>query len=201
MNLYLPNLNEIGTVVDIYSEIIEPSKYWSRTEILANPSPVPKQPGVYGWYFREIPPDVPIDNCIRHNDLTLLYVGIAPRQGDKITRQNLARRIRYHLRGNAYGSTLRLSLGCLLGQQLGIKLQKVGSSKRFTFGIGEDILSNWMSRNAFVTWLVRDNPWTMEAYLLHMLSLPLNLRGNENHPFHPVLSGIRHSCKQQALTN
>ena len=39
-------------------------------------------------------------------------------------------RIRYHFRGNAEGSTLRLTLGCLLIKPLGIELRRVGSGKR-----------------------------------------------------------------------
>ena len=49
-------------------------------------------------------------------------------------------------RGNAYGSTLRLTLGCLLADQLGIELRRVGSGTRLTFGDGEQALSEWMRR-------------------------------------------------------
>ncbi len=201
MDIFHPYLRKLGTFVNPFGEIIEPGKYWSRTEILESPSPVPKKSGIYGWYFREIPPTVPIENCIRHENFTLLYVDIAPRQGYKPTNQNLARRIRSHMRGNAYGSTLRLSLGCLLSQKLGITLQRVGSGDRLTFGNGEEILSNWMSENAYVTWLVRDEPWLFEDQLIKMLSLPLNLKGNESHPFHPILTKFRSECRHEALTN
>ncbi|WP_374939609.1 GIY-YIG nuclease family protein [Streptomyces sp. UH6] len=44
--------------------------------------------------------------------------------------QNLRKRVRYHCRGNAAGSTLRLTLGCLPG----LELRRVGSGKRMTFG-------------------------------------------------------------------
>jgi hypothetical protein len=43
--------------------------------------------------------------------------------------------------GNAEGSTLRLSSGCILAEQLGIQLRRVGSGKRLTFGTGEQRLS------------------------------------------------------------
>jgi hypothetical protein len=47
---------------------------------------------------------------------SLQYVGIAPRHmRPRVSRQSLRTRIRYHFRGNAAGSTLRLTLGCLLG--------------------------------------------------------------------------------------
>jgi hypothetical protein len=43
---------------------------------------------------------------------------------------DVARGVRYHYRGNTAGSTLRLTLGCLLG----LELRRVGSGKRMTFG-------------------------------------------------------------------
>ena len=50
--------------------------------------------------------------------------------------------------GNAEGSTLRRTLGCLLAEQLGIELRRVGSGRRFTFLRGEQALSGWMAQNA-----------------------------------------------------
>ncbi|MET9440781.1 GIY-YIG nuclease family protein [Streptomyces sp. NPDC006610] len=56
---------------------------------------------------------------------------------NRTSTQNLRKRVRYHYRGNAAGSTLRLTLGCLLG----LELRRVGSGKRMTFGkAGEAIL-------------------------------------------------------------
>ncbi|MEV6500759.1 GIY-YIG nuclease family protein [Streptomyces prunicolor] len=61
----------------------------------------------------------------------MLYVGIAPRyMANRTSTQNLRKRVRYHYRGNAAGSTLRLTLGSLLG----LELRRVGSGKRMTFG-------------------------------------------------------------------
>jgi hypothetical protein len=54
-------------------------------------------------------------------------------------------RNRYHYRGNAEGSTLRLTLGCLLSSSLGLRLRRVGSGKRLTFADGEARLSESMS--------------------------------------------------------
>jgi hypothetical protein len=44
----------------------------------------------------------------------------------------LSRRIQYHMRGNAEASTLRLTLGCLLAEELDIELRRVGHGKRLT---------------------------------------------------------------------
>ena len=177
-------------------------RLWSRDEVLATRSPVPKEPGVYAWYFRAVPPGVPTEGCVQHGPHILLYVGIAPkappRNGAKPSTQRLFHRIRYHYRGNAEGSTLRLTLGCLLSEELGIVLRRVGSGKRLTFSEGENRLSEWMGENAFVTWSVDPEPWTLEKDLIAGLSLPLNLDQNTTHPFHPRLSALRSKAKQQA---
>lgn len=66
---------------------------------------------------------------------------------NRTSTQNLRKRVRYHYRGNAAGSTLRLTLGCLLGMEL----RRVGSGKRMTFGkAGETALSQWMAENTRV---------------------------------------------------
>ena len=112
--------------------------------------------------------------------------------------QNLRTRVRYHFRGNAEGSTLRLTLGCLLEHDLGTELRRVGSGRRKTFGPAEAKLSDWMRRNARVVWTVRDEPWLLEDELIRELSLPLNLQGNQAHPFHPELTHIRSEAKARA---
>lgn len=183
--------------------LLQPKKVWSREEVLRNSSPVPKASGIYAWYFTEIPYGVPTDRCNICEGLTLLYTGISPKRPSqetgKASSENLRTRLKYHYRGNAYGSTLRKSLGCLLSEKLGIQLQRFGSGKRVHFGDGESVLSEWMGHNAFVAWLLHDAPWTVENELISGLSLPLNLRGNEHHPFYQALSKIREECMKKAL--
>ena len=60
-------------------------------------------------------------------------------------------RIRYHYQGNAEGSTLRLTLGCLLSEELDIELRRVGSGKRMTFAEG----GGGYYRNGWPTTLLR----------------------------------------------
>ena len=102
------------------------------------------------------------------------------------------------MKGNAEGSTLRLTLGCLLEEELGTQLRRVGSGKRMTFTNGETILSEWLENNAFVVWMVHPEPWVLEEELICRLSLPLNLDQNKKHPFHKTLSDIRKLAKQKA---
>jgi hypothetical protein len=55
-----------------------------------------------------------------------------------------------------------------------------------------------MQEHAFVTWAPVAEPWVAEDQLIATLNLPLNLRGNERHAFHPELSRIRRLAKVQA---
>jgi GIY-YIG catalytic domain len=182
---------------NILINFTDPNKLYSYTEVLSRPSIVPNRFGIYAWYFRKFPPKVIADDCIMQNGLSLLYVGISPsRSGSK---QNLRKRIRNHCRGNASTSTLRLTLGCLLSDQLGIQLQRTGKSGRMTFTKpGEEILSAWMEQNAFVYWQEHPKPWEIEEQIIGSFSLPLNLRDNEHHPFYPVLTSIRKLARAKA---
>ena len=184
-------------------DITKPDKLWSRSEILKmKPCPVPAEGGVYAWYLRDFPAFIPTQDCVRHGNLTLLYVGISPsappKDGKKPSTQTLRHRIKFHLNGQAEGSTLRITLGCLLSEELGIQLRRVGNGRRMTFVEGEKELNEWMNENAFVCWTVHPKPWELEDELIENLSLPLNLKQNKSHPFHPILTGIRKEAKLRA---
>jgi len=133
-----------------------------------------------------------------HEGFTLLYGGISPKEPPKNGRhpssQTLFHRIRYHMQGNAEGSTLRLTLGCLLG----LELRRVGSGTRRTFAHREADLSAWMEQQAAVCWIETNEPWLIEKTLISSGRLPLNLDQNRQHPFHPVLSELRQAAKRRA---
>jgi hypothetical protein len=133
-------------------QLLAPTKLWSRAEIVGvRPSPVPATAGVYAWYFGQVPGPIDTSRCHVHDGLPMLYVGIAPRKpyaDGRRSKSKLRKRVPYHYRGNAEGSTLRLTLGSLLGNELGIELRRVGSGKRRTFSDGEARLSAWMAANA-----------------------------------------------------
>ncbi|MEV5744673.1 GIY-YIG nuclease family protein [Microbispora rosea] len=111
---------------------------------------------------------------------------------NRASKQNLRTRVRYHYRGNAEGSTLRLTLGCLLG----LGLRRVGSGKRLTFGERE--LTAWMAEHAYVCWFEHPEPWIAEIALIAQLDLPLNLDQNRHHHFHEYLSDLRASARSRA---
>jgi len=55
-----------------------------------------------------------------------------------------------------------------------------------------------MAENAFVTWVETEAPWLWEQGALSAFDLPLNLRDNAGHRFHPMLTSIRASAKAEA---
>lgn len=187
---------------DRYERLVSPAAVWTRDEVLGRPSPVPAEPGVYAWYFEKPPPDVPLDGCHTTDHGVLLYVGISPkapsRNGVRPSRQSLRTRIRYHYRGNAAGSTLRLTLGSLLAEQLGMELRRVGSGQRLTFSGGEAALSEWMGRHARVCWVETASPWLLETQLIDSLTLPLNLDQNTRSLFRKQLSDRRAEQRARA---
>jgi hypothetical protein len=64
---------------DEVAKFVSPVRMYSCEEVLAQSSPVPAQDGVYGWWFRKLPPLVVADACRLHQGLRLLYAGISPR--------------------------------------------------------------------------------------------------------------------------
>ena len=126
--------------------------------------------------------------------MTLLYVGVSP--GKQGSRETLRSRLRFHYQGHAEGSTLRLSLGCLLEHELGTALRCSGS--RMVFGAAEGRLSKWMADNTAVSWIETESPLPVEEYLLQSLDLPLNIAGNRRHPFCASLRSLRASARERA---
>ena len=178
-------------------QLLNPMLVYSRSKVLSKPSPVPSERGLYAWYFKEIPGVTPIDGCVVKDELTLLYVGISPK--NSTSTQNLRKRITYHFRGNAEGSTLRQTLGVLLTKKSECPLRRVGSGKRMTFThLGESWLNEWMETNAFVCWMTHPEPWIIEKEILSQVSLPLNIQDNKHHPFSTQLSEMCRNAKRIA---
>ena len=172
---------------------------------MVDPGPVPTEAGAYGWWFREIPGGIDISGCEQRDDWTLLYVGISPgpprADGKPQIPQDLSKRIRYHFgarNASADGSTLRKSLGVLLGDQLGFALRRIGSGKRQTFAGGEALLTQWMADNATVSWVLHPEPWYLEPKLINALQLPLNFQDNERNAFAPELKRLRREAAVKA---
>lgn len=172
----------------------------TRVEAVSSGSPIPAVPGIYAWFFRSWPGCVPVDGCAPFEGTKLLYVGISPDKRSKPnSRQNLRQRIRYHLCGNAEGSTLRRTLGILLASESGFPLRRVGSGRRMTLThLGEQWLDTWLEENALIFWKQHPEPWTLEQELLLAVPCPLNVQHNAHHPFCAPLRQIRAAALAEA---
>lgn len=167
--------------MDYDDALLHPPHFYGRQQVLAKPSPIPVRPGVYAWYFREVPPGVPVEGCHWHDGLPLLYLGISPK------------------RPPSNGKPSSRQLGCLLADQLGINLTRVGSGKRHTFtNPGEIKLDAWLERNALVCWVEHPRPWELEERLIKTISLPLNIDGNDHHPNFAALRACRLAARVAA---
>ena len=180
--------------------LTNPKVLYDRNEVLSKLCPIPSESGVYAWYFRDIPNNVPLDKCISKDSLTLLYVGISPNKVSKPnSKQDIKKRIKMHYQGNAEGSTLRKTLGILLSGKSQFPLRRVGSGNRKTFThLGEQWLDNWMERNAFVCWQTHPQPEKLEEEMIKTLSLPLNIKGNDDHIFASELNRLRKEATRTA---
>ena len=157
---------------------------WSRGNLLSRPCPAPTAAGVYAWFFSNVPAGIDAAGCYVADGWTLLYVGISPKEppanGRPPSRSTLRQRLRTHFAGNAAGSTLRKTLGCLLADELGVALRRVGSGDRYTLtNPGEQRLDAWMADHCRVAWREVADPWRLEQEILASgLPLPLNIRDN-----------------------
>ena len=140
----------------VLNSLTKPIRLYTRSQVLGDDCPVPGEPGVYAWYFNDKLPMVPTGGCIAYGGKYLLYLGISPgkqSKGGRRSSQNIRKRIKYHYSGNAYGSTLRKTLGCLLSEELRIEYITRGRNRGLAFTPeSEERLSGWMGENAFVSW-------------------------------------------------
>ena len=178
-----------------------PDKLIQRHEVKEKLQSIPVEPGIYFWWIKNLPSNVPLSSCIRYGNYYLVYAGISPdKKGKPNSKATLKIRIRTHYFGNAEGSTLRRTLGILLADQSGFPLRRVGSGKRMTFThMGEQWLDQWMEENARISYVVTSEPWILEERIFKQISLPLNLKGNE-HNFKSTLSHLRKMAIEQART-
>jgi len=182
---------------DLVDKLLREARIYSWRELEDDASLPPTRPGVYAWFFDEVPEVVPLTGCFEREGAHLLYAGISPRRTSST--QNLRKRIRYHFQENAEGSTLRLTLGCLLERKLGTVLRRVGSGYRMTFGPFEAALTHWMAGHARVSWVVTGDPKEVETRLISSLCLPLNMDQNATTPFYQTIRKIRREARERAM--
>jgi len=174
-------------------------KLHSPAEILNGRIEVPKNPGIYAWYFDRAPGLLSDIGC---DGWTPLYVGIAPRNSRSTG--DLYTRIREkHLGKRLNASTLRFSLAYLLHEEedLRIRLSTASPSSYWLGDEGETILTDWMKTHARVFWQEHDQPWGIEDLIVegHGELLPLNIKGNRKHRLPDMLSEERSAWRRKCL--
>ena len=128
---------------DELTALIQPTRLWSRAEIVAEPCPFLVRPACMRGSSARFRRTFRLPVVFNETGLTLLYVGISPKKptpGKKPSKETIQSRLCDHMgKTNAEGSTIRMTLGCLLSETLGIRLKRPGN--RFTFG---SALSEWI---------------------------------------------------------
>jgi hypothetical protein len=119
----------------------------------------------------------------------LLYVGIAP-NGPKSSR-TLRDRIRNHIQGSIGSSTLRRTLASLLAGPLNLRFGRTAGGRAVISADCERRLTEWLDKEARISWLICDRPWETERQILvGGPRLPLNIQGSLD-PFSKTLSALR----------
>ena len=182
---------------DLKQELLRRAPIYRAGDLFRDRDHPPGSAGVYAWFFDVPLPGVPTRDCVWRGDRTLLYVGISP--SSPSGGETLRSRIRYHLRGNAEGSTFRKTVGCLLCEDIGTQLRRVGSGTRMTFASKEAALTTWLTEHAVVAWVETTIPRLLECHILESVHLPLNIEANARNPFRTQLQAIRASARRRAL--
>ncbi len=98
----------------LVDQLLQPQTILPVADFLARPELIPTEAGMYGWWFKTLPPQVPIAGCLHVAGWTLLYVGISPAGNNPASCQHLRKRLRDHLLGRANNSTLRFQFRLLI---------------------------------------------------------------------------------------
>ena len=160
--------------------LLHPAAFHDPAVVAVNPDLVPKEHGIYGWWFDAAPPGVSAEGTIEVDGRRLLYVGICPNGSNPLSERSLRHRMKEHCRGPIRSSTLRRTLVALLGDHLALRVVRSPRSKLILEGDGETRLSHWMHEHLRVAWMVHTQPWTLETELIHSIRLPLNIMGSRN---------------------
>ena len=138
------------------------------------PSVIPGEPGNYLVTLREgctlpgIGADLKYRSWSDFKDMHVVYTGMSEK--------SLRKRITHdHLKGHSAFSTLRISLGCLLGFKL-VPRDKVPDGRHWRFSTEDEAaLSKWMRENLMFHYRRTQAPDIMERALIVLHCPPLNL--------------------------
>ena len=176
---------------EVLEKLRKPERLYSYSDVIGRHSVVPKKAGIYGVYFKEIPPLVPTDGCVVKEGKTLLYVG----KSNLGKTANLRERIRQHYKSKARSSTLRKSLGVLLYGKDPTPFRIVSEIEFDKYSLTPEYekgLSAWMEKNVFIVWVEHESPSDVENDIIQFCCFPLNIKDN---------GGCTFSCELQDMRN
>lgn len=178
----LTNSNDSAVVADalVFAEA------FGIEQILASPEIVPRQKGIYSWWMT--PGSVPGLSGTYHPHrpaLQLLYVGIASKPTS-----DLRQRLTTHIGGTSRRSTQRLSLAALLAEEYGWSSAMVSGRPALAPEF-ESQLGSFMAQHLRVSWLIHDDPKSVEDSVIKRLMPPLNLDGNSSHAAYSYVKAKR----------
>lgn len=119
----------------------------------------------------------------------LLYVGSS---------SNLRLRIACHLRDDSTTSTFRMSIGCLLQENLDLEIFSHPTRATFNFGAGEARLTRWMCLNTAIAVWPCTHADELERALIKGLPTPMNIADRRDHPYARFLQGVRDRANDRA---
>ncbi|SOC50292.1 hypothetical protein SAMN05660748_3038 [Blastococcus aggregatus] len=156
---------------------------------------VPAEPGLYAWWSR--PGALPGVAGPRHPDgeHELLYVGLA-RSGPSSGATLRSRVVGNHIRGTTGQSTLRRSLASLLHEGEGWR--STFTDRPLLVPDDELRLNAWMQEHLALSWVVHEQPWTVEAEVIGKLAPPLNQSANSSHPLYQHVREARRRWREAA---
>ena len=162
------------------------------SDLLSDPGQIPREPGLYGWFFAPTALALDAAGCFCQDGWPLLYLGLAQGRAESLGHLR-GRIVSQHLRGNAGSSTLRRSVGSILRDALGLRLQLGTSRGSDNWGAGEAVLTGWLASHARVIWCEGASPWVSERQILAggALRLPLNIQHNAAERVRPLLQDLR----------
>jgi hypothetical protein len=169
-------------------ENVEISNFNRFDPLTGDPSILPNQSGIYVICSRNLdclPKAMESVEMKYFDDMPIIYVGISTKSIRKRDYKN-------HFTGSARNSTLRKSLGVLLG------LEKFYfSDGKYKFVDSDEMkLSCWARTNLIMLYVENENPGIHEKELIKKYNPPLNLAINDNiinKDFREYLSVLRNN--------
>lgn len=155
------------------------------------PHLLPNKPGNYLFCLKgnsKLPDILIVPIVSKFENLRVIYTGITGKslQG---------RDSKQHFNGNAEGSTVRSSVGALLGFKNTFRITKKGKTKKTKYKIDQEVqISDWMKGNLIMYYIESEDYTENEDKLINHFNPPLNLRGNrniENRDYRKLLSELR----------